>query len=70
MKWFKVYAIGCLIWLVLGGISDGYRHPGQDMRYGAIIVVAAGWPIATAVIVGSTIGEIASDIRQGKFGQG
>jgi hypothetical protein len=66
VKWFKRYAIGCLIWLVLGGIHDGYERPGQGMRWGAIVVVAGVWPIVTAVIVGSTVGEIAHDIRQGK----
>jgi hypothetical protein len=44
VKWFKRYAIGCLIWLILGGINDGYRRPGEDMRWGAIVIVAGFWP--------------------------
>jgi len=67
VKWFKRYAIGCLIWLVLGGVTDGYKRPGQDMRWGAIVIVAAVWPVVTAVVVGSTVGEIANDIKQGKL---
>lgn len=64
MKWFKRYAIGCLIWLVIGGVVDGYKRPGQDMRMGAIVIVAAAWPVVTAVVVGSTVGEIVSDINR------
>ena len=67
VTWFKRYAIGCLIWLVLGGVVDGYKRPGQDMRWGAIVVVAAAWPVVTAVIVGSAVGEAAIDIKRGKL---
>jgi hypothetical protein len=66
VKWFKRYLIGCLIALfVLAGV-DGYYRPGQNPREGAIIVAAVGWPVTTAIVVGSTIGEIVSDIKQGK----
>lgn len=66
MKWFKRYLIGCLIaLLVLAGV-DGYFRPGQNPREGAIIVAAVGWPVTTAIVVGSTIGEIVSDIKLGK----
>ena len=68
VKWFKRYAIGCLIWLILGGINDGYRRPGEDMRWGAIVMVAGFWPIVTAVIVGSSVGEVAHKINEGKLG--
>lgn len=68
VKWFKRYAIGCLIWLILGGINDGYRRPGEDTRWGAIVIVAGFWPIVTAVIVGSSVGEVAHKINEGKLG--
>jgi hypothetical protein len=65
MTWLKRYAVGCLIATLVLGSVDGYYHPGEDMRVGAILLVAAGWPVATAIVVGSTIGEIWHDIRQG-----
>jgi hypothetical protein len=40
---------------------DGYKRPGMDMRVGAILTVAAVWPIAAAIIVGSSIGEVARE---------
>jgi hypothetical protein len=36
------------------------------MREDAIIAAAVGWPITTAIILGSTLGEIVSEIKQGK----
>jgi len=66
MKWLKRYAIGCLIALFVFAGVDGYHRPGKDMREGAIIVAAVGRPITTAIIFGSTVGEIVSDIKQGK----
>jgi hypothetical protein len=36
------------------------------MYEGAIILCAVGWPIVTAIVVGSTIGDIVNDIKQGK----
>ena len=66
VKWFKRYLIGCLIALfVLAGV-DGYYRPGQNAREGAIIVAAVGWPVVTAMVMGSTVGEIVHDIKQGK----
>jgi len=67
VKWFKRYAIGCLIWLALGGAVDAYKHPDGETRMGAIVVVAAAWPIVTAVVVGGAVGDIVRDIKQGKF---
>jgi hypothetical protein len=68
VKWFKRYAIGCLVALfVLAGV-DGYKRPGKDMRVGAIVAVSAAWPIFTAIVLGSSFGEIASEINQGKPG--
>jgi hypothetical protein len=66
VKWFKRYAIGCLIAVFVFAGVDGYSRPGKDLREGAIVVAAVGWPITTAIIVSSTIGEIVSEIKQGK----
>ena len=68
MTWFKRYAIGSLVWLVLGGIHEGYGRPGQETRWGASVVVAAVWPGVTAVIAGSAIGEAAYAMSQDKQG--
>jgi len=34
---------------------------------GTIIVASIGWPVFTAVVLGSAIGEIWSDHHQGKL---
>jgi len=59
MKWFKRYAIGCLIAMIVLAASDGYKHPDMDLRVGAIVAVAVIWPIMAAIIVGDAIGEVA-----------
>ncbi len=66
LKWFKRYAISCLVAMFVFAGLDGYKRPGQDLREGTIIVAAVGWPIITAIVVGSTVGEVVSEIRQGK----
>ena len=42
VKWFRRYAVGCLIAVLLFSGRDSYNRPGEDMRYGAILMVAAG----------------------------
>ena len=66
VKWLKRYVISCLIAMFVFAGVDGYYRPGKDMREGAIIVAAVGWPVVAAIVVGSTIGEIVSEIKQGK----
>jgi hypothetical protein len=66
VKWFKRYAISCLIATFVFAAVDGHARPGKHPREGAIIVAAVGWPIVTAIVVGSTIGEIVSETNQGK----
>jgi hypothetical protein len=61
VKWFKRYAIGCLIALLVFAANDGYFHPGETPRAGTIVVAAVAWPIIASIVVGSTIGEIAGD---------
>jgi hypothetical protein len=68
MKWFKRYVISCLVAMLVFAAVDGYHRPGKDMRESAIIVAAVGWPIVTAIVVGSTVGEIVNEIKQGKQG--
>ena len=65
MKWFKRYAISCLIAMLVFAAVDGHARPGQNPREGTIIVAALGWPILTAIVVGSTIGEIVAGTNQG-----
>jgi hypothetical protein len=68
VKWFKRYLVGGLVAvLVLAGL-DSYKHPGEGMRYGAILLVSAGWPVVAAMVVGSTIGDIVHDVRHDKAG--
>jgi hypothetical protein len=66
VKWFKRYIIGCLVAVVVFAAVDRSHRPGQEMYAGAIILCAVGWPIVTAIVVGSTIGDIMNDMKQGK----
>jgi len=68
VKWLKRYAISCLIAMFVLAALDGYHRPGKDMRVGAIITVAAVWPIVAAIVVGSSVGEAARDMKQEKVG--
>ena len=68
MKWLKRYAISCLIALFVLAALDGYHRPGKDLRVGAIITVAAVWPIVAAIVVGSSVGEVAREMHQDKVG--
>jgi hypothetical protein len=55
--WTKRYAISFLLALFVLSARDAYRHPTNDVRIGAVIVVAAIWPVALAIVVGWTVGE-------------
>jgi hypothetical protein len=61
--WVKRYAISCLVATFVFAALDGYKRPGQSMRAGAIVVTAAVWPIFAALVVGSSVGEVASKQR-------
>jgi len=63
---FKRYLVGCLVAMVFFAGLDSYKHPGEGIRYGAILLVSAGWPVVAAMVVGSTIGDIVHDARQGE----
>jgi len=66
VRWLKRYAISCLIAVFVFAALDGHARPGENPREGTIILAAVGWPIVTAIVVGSTIGEIVSEKQQGK----
>ncbi len=66
MNWFKRYVVGCLIAVLFFAAVDSYKHPGGEMRTGAILLASAGWPVVAAIVVGSTIGDVVDDVRQGK----
>ena len=66
MNWFKRYVVGCLIAVVFFAAVDSLEHPDEGMRYGAILLASAGWPVVAAIVVGSTIGDVVHDVRQGK----
>ena len=66
MNWFKRYVVGCLIAVLFFAAVDSFKHPGEHMRYDAILLASAGWPVVAAMIVGSTIGDVVHDVRQGK----
>ncbi|MET3906953.1 hypothetical protein ABID59_001284 [Bradyrhizobium sp. S3.3.6] len=68
MNWFKRYVVGCLIAVLLFAAVDSAKRPGEEMRYGAILLASAGWPVVAAIVVGSTIGDVVHDVRQGKAG--
>jgi hypothetical protein len=55
--WTKRYAISFLLAVFVLSASDAYRHPTDGPRTGAVIVVAAIWPVALAIVVGWTVGE-------------
>jgi hypothetical protein len=66
VNWFKRYVVGCLIAVLFFAAVDSYKHPDEGMRYGAILLASAGWPVVAAMVVGSTIGDVVHDVRQGK----
>lgn len=68
MDRFKRCVVGCLIAVLFFAAVDSYKHPGAGMRYEAIVLASAGWPVVAAMVVGSTIGDVVHDVRQGKAG--
>ena len=68
MNWFKRYLVSCLIALFILAGADSYRHPFDDMRVGALVVVSATWPAVAAIVIGSSVGDVAREIHQGKQG--
>ena len=61
MKWFKHYAIGCLIALLVLSAMEKSARPDQELQLRALLTLAAVWPITAAIVVGGSIGEVASD---------
>ena len=65
MKGLKRYALSYLIVLFIFSCIDSYRHPTNDVRWGALVAVAAVWPVVLAVAIGSTAGETVREIIKG-----
>jgi hypothetical protein len=65
VKWFKRYAVSCLIAMFVFAAVDAHARPGQNPREGAIIVTALGWPIVMAIAMGGAVGEVLGK-HQGK----
>ena len=65
MKGLKRYALSYLIVLFIFSGIDSYRHPTNDVRWGALVAVAAVWPVVLAVAIGSTAGETVREIIKG-----
>ena len=38
---------------------DANKRPTNDLRTGAVIVAAAVWPVTLAIVLGTTVGEVA-----------
>lgn len=68
MTGLRRYAVSCLIAVLFFAGIDGYKHPDEDMRYGAILLVSAGWPVVAALVVGSTIGDVVHDVKHARAG--
>lgn len=60
--------MSCLIAVLFFAGIDGYKQRDEDMRYGTILLVSAGWPVVAALVAGSTIGELVHDVKQARAG--
>ena len=58
VKLLKRYTLSCLIALFIFSGIVGYRHPTND-RIGALVVMAAVWPVVMAFALGGAIGAVA-----------
>jgi hypothetical protein len=58
VKLLKRYALSCLIALFIFSGIVGYRHPTNE-RIGALVVMAAVWPVVIAIAFGGAIGAVA-----------
>ena len=67
MKCFKRYAVSCLVAMFVFAAIDGYNRPGQDPRFGAILITAAVWPVFAAIVVGGSIGDVTRQRNDGKL---
>ncbi|AJA63426.1 hypothetical protein BJA01nite_02760 [Bradyrhizobium japonicum] len=61
MSWKKKYAIGCLTAMFVFTAMNSYDRPNRDVPFGAVIVMAAVWPITVTLILGGTVGEMVRD---------
>lgn len=61
MSWKKKYLIGCVIALFVFAAMNSDDRPRRDFPFGAVIVMAAVWPITTSLILGCAFGEMVRD---------
>ena len=61
MKWLKCYAVGFIVTAFAITGMQSYNRPGKDQRIAGTIVMAAVWPLTVAIVLGGSIGEVASD---------
>jgi len=61
MSWKKKYAIGFLIALFAFGAMNSYDRPNKDVPFGAVILMAAAWPVTVSLILGCAAGAMVRD---------
>lgn len=61
MKWLKCYAVGFIVTAFAITGMQSYNRPGKDQRIAGTVVMAAVWPLTAAIVLGGSIGEVASD---------
>jgi len=61
VKWLKCYAVGFIVTAFAITGMQSYNRPGKDQRIAGTVVMAAVWPLTAAIVLGGSIGEVASD---------
>ena len=61
MSWKKKHAIGFLIAVFAFAAMNSSDRPTRDVPFGAVIVMAAVWPVTVSVILGCAVGEMIRD---------
>lgn len=58
VKWLKRYAIGFMIALTFFTWANAYPDGVKNMKFGAVIVTAALWPIAVPIVLGGSAADL------------
>jgi hypothetical protein len=61
MSWKKRYAIGALISLFAFAALYSNDRPSRDVPYGAVLIMAAAWPVTVTLVLGLTVRELARE---------
>ena len=61
MSWKRKYAISCLVAVFAFTAMDSYDRPNGDVRFGAVVLMAAVWPVTVSLILGGAVGEMLRD---------